>query len=51
LIRGSKRGKNSAAYAEIGVPHVGALFRAFEAQRDAAKVMDGHRHGAIRSAG
>src|SRR5215469_19792 len=41
-LRG-ERGKNLAAYAEVGLAHVRALFDAFEAQSNAAEVVGVHR--------
>jgi hypothetical protein len=42
LTLGGERGKDSAANPEVRRPHVGTLFRAFEAKSDPAKISSVH---------
>ncbi len=40
----SERGKDSSAHAKIWLAHVRTFFGAFEAEGDAAEIVDGHWH-------
>ncbi len=42
LFAGRESGEDSAANAEVGTPHMGIFFGAFEAEGDAAEVVDVH---------
>ncbi len=42
LFCGGEGGEDAAVYAEVGTAHVGGFFGAFEAEGDAAEVVDVH---------